>query len=118
MLSFDLRSFARFVNDAEFKAHTAEMFYSLADRFSDEFEKKNVSANIDVQDDYLSVQVPNGSFLLNRQTPSHQIWYSSPISGSMKFDYDADANKWFEHKAPTIELLQQFEKELQAAINN
>ena len=38
---------------------------------------------------------PHGTWVLNKQTPNQQIWWSSPLSGPKRFEYTADGNLWF-----------------------
>jgi iron donor protein CyaY len=43
----------------------------------------------------LTIALPSGQqFLVNRHTPSQQIWLSSPLSGGLRFDYDESAQAW------------------------
>jgi len=35
-----------------------------------------------------------GTYVINKQTPNRQIWYSSPISGPKKFYYDPNVKRW------------------------
>ncbi|OAO12148.1 Frataxin [Blastocystis sp. ATCC 50177/Nand II] len=37
-----------------------------------------------------------GSFVINKQQPKKQIWWSSPISGPKRFEYNPDDKKWYE----------------------
>lgn len=37
---------------------------------------------------------PHGTWVLNKQTPNRQIWWSSPLSGPMRFEYDPAQQKW------------------------
>ncbi|OAD71373.1 hypothetical protein PHYBLDRAFT_114730, partial [Phycomyces blakesleeanus NRRL 1555(-)] len=36
-----------------------------------------------------------GTYVLNKQPPNRQIWFSSPKSGPKRFDYDVESGKWF-----------------------
>ncbi len=38
--------------------------------------------------------MPNTIFILSKQTPNQQIWFSSPISGPARFDYMEELNIW------------------------
>ena len=38
---------------------------------------------------------PHGTWVLNKQTPNRQIWWSSPLSGPKRFEYTEDGNLWF-----------------------
>ena len=42
-----------------------------------------------------------GNYVINKQSPNKQIWWSSPaagvtISGPKRFEYDSNAKKWLE----------------------
>ncbi|KAJ0412808.1 hypothetical protein ATCC90586_002438 [Pythium insidiosum] len=52
---------------------------------------------------------PNGTWVLNRQIPNRQIWWSSPISGPRRYEFDAEAGAWLStrEKAELFESLQQ-----------
>ena len=43
----------------------------------------------------LSIELPSGKQLvINRQIPTRQIWFSSPISGGLRFDYQEKEQAW------------------------
>eukprot|EP01138_Halocafeteria_seosinensis_P012975 gb/GECG01013253.1/.p1 GENE.gb/GECG01013253.1/~~gb/GECG01013253.1/.p1 ORF type:complete len:222 (+),score=24.33 gb/GECG01013253.1/:1-666(+) len=35
-----------------------------------------------------------GTYVINKQTPNRQIWWSSPISGPKRYYYDANSGRW------------------------
>lgn len=35
-----------------------------------------------------------GTWVINKQSPNQQIWWSSPISGPMRFEYDSGKERW------------------------
>ncbi len=35
-----------------------------------------------------------GTYVINKQAPTRQIWWSSPVSGPRRYDYDARAAVW------------------------
>lgn len=37
---------------------------------------------------------PYGTWVINKQTPNEQIWWSSPISGPRRYEYDEKREKW------------------------
>ena len=37
---------------------------------------------------------PHGTWVLNKQTPNRQIWWSSPISGPRRYEYDPETSEW------------------------
>ncbi|TDH66781.1 hypothetical protein CCR75_001602 [Bremia lactucae] len=36
----------------------------------------------------------HGTWVLNRQVPNRQIWWSSPISGPRRYEYHAEGRQW------------------------
>ncbi len=36
--------------------------------------------------------IKKGVWVINKQTPNRQIWWSSPISGPRRYDYEHDSN--------------------------
>ncbi|KAK9845795.1 hypothetical protein WJX81_002579 [Elliptochloris bilobata] len=37
-----------------------------------------------------------GTYVINKQTPNHQIWMSSPVSGPVR--YDLEGGRWVYHR--------------------
>ena len=42
---------------------------------------------------------PHGSWVINKQTPNKQLWWSSPISGPRRYEYDDSSKKWVYSRA-------------------
>ncbi|KAI7871883.1 Frataxin-like domain-containing protein, partial [Spinellus fusiger] len=40
----------------------------------------------------------HGTYVVNKQPPTRQLWLSSPKSGPKRFDYDASTQTWFYHR--------------------
>eukprot|EP00644_Phytophthora_capsici_P004711 jgi/Phyca11/565989/estExt2_Genewise1.C_PHYCAscaffold_190546 len=36
----------------------------------------------------------HGTWVINRQVPNRQIWWSSPVSGPRRYEYDAESGNW------------------------
>ena len=50
---------------------------------------------VNLSDGVLNVQLgEHGHWVINKQTPNEQIWWSSPLSGPKRFEYDADRARW------------------------
>ncbi|KAF2072915.1 hypothetical protein CYY_005772 [Polysphondylium violaceum] len=45
-----------------------------------------------------------GTYVINKQTPNRQIWWSSPISGPKRFDYDSKSKQWLDNKDANVNL--------------
>ena len=97
LFSRHLIGFNAFKSDEEFKTKAANALFKLCDILTDKFQEKGPDVIIDATDDSLSISMCSGSFLLNRQIPSRQIWMASPVSGSLKFDFDDEKSDWVEH---------------------
>ena len=61
------------------------------------------------------------SFLINKNTPSGKIWYSSPVSKPKYYEFDIESRKWLESTEKTdivkdtlkdINLIQAFNNEI------
>ena len=37
---------------------------------------------------------PHGTYVINKQTPNQQIWWSSPISGPRRYEYHEKMERW------------------------
>jgi len=37
---------------------------------------------------------PHGTWVINKQTPNRQLWWSSPLSGPRRYEWDEDAGRW------------------------
>lgn len=42
---------------------------------------------------------PHGTYVLNKQTPNQQIWWSSPVSGPRRYEYDENIERWVHCRA-------------------
>ncbi|KAI3651567.1 hypothetical protein MP228_002870 [Amoeboaphelidium protococcarum] len=40
-----------------------------------------------------------GTYVINKQPPTKQIWFSSPISGPKRFDYNIGVNEWIDARS-------------------
>mmetsp|Transcript_8271 Transcript_8271/g.10835 ORF Transcript_8271/g.10835 Transcript_8271/m.10835 type:complete len:209 (+) Transcript_8271:150-776(+) len=41
---------------------------------------------------------PHGTWVINKQTPNQQLWWSSPLSGPKRYEYDEADDVWFSTK--------------------
>ncbi|KAI9987620.1 hypothetical protein PInf_023664 [Phytophthora infestans] len=49
----------------------------------------------------------HGTWVINRHVPNRQIWWSSPVSGPRRYEYDAESGHWVNtrDKGELMELL-------------
>ncbi|OBA15687.1 frataxin [Ogataea polymorpha] len=65
-------------------SETLETIYCDLDGF---FDEHNISdADVEESAGILTLNTPQGSYVLNKQPPNKQLWLSSPISGPKRFD--------------------------------
>ena len=74
---------------------------------------------------------PHGTWVINKQTPNRQIWWSSPISGPMRYELsgDVDVQEAIDEQDPIVlvsrwkntkdgsDLLHRLRDELKSVIN-
>lgn len=75
----------------------AALAEATLNRLADMAESLDGDATLEIElaNGILSIELSNGrSFLVNKHTPSQQLWLSSPLSGGLHFDYDEDAKGW------------------------
>jgi frataxin len=78
----------------------------------------------------IKLGAPHGTWVINKQTPNRQIWWSSPISGPLRYELSSDTDfeaavneqdretlvvRWKSTKDGT-DLLRRLRDELQSAI--
>ena len=55
----------------------------------------NQSFEINFSSGVLTITLPpHGTWVLNKQTPNEQIWWSSPLSGPRRYEWDEQNAKW------------------------
>ncbi len=51
--------------------------------------------DVELAGSVLTIIFPSGpQFVINKHTPSQQIWLASPLSGGLHFSYDETAQAW------------------------
>lgn len=53
-----------------------------------------------------------GTYVINKQTPNRQVWWSSPLSGPRRYDWDAASGQW-RNTRDGHELLAALQQELE-----
>jgi len=101
----------RFSNGARFSSSATtpttaideNTFHHVADdtlaRISEAAEELEdaVGSSFDVveTDGVLTVHMGDlGTYVINKQTPNRQLWWSSPISGPKRYAYDPESKRW------------------------
>lgn len=80
----------------------------IEEAFKDLFE-------VDYQEGVLTITLESEEeYVLNRHLPQHQIWLSSPVSGTHYFNYNADTGRWEAPKEEGVYLRPFLMEELKA----
>lgn len=58
---------------------------------------------------------PKGTYVINKQTPTRQLWFSSPVSGPKRYNYDIKTKKWRDSKDGS-DMYEQLTKEIQSLL--
>lgn len=58
-----------------------------------------------------------GVYVLNKQTPNRQVWWSSPVSGPKRFYWNAAEGKWLGTR-DGVELVPLLRKELKQLLGS
>lgn len=83
------------------KSLTTEEYHHLADETFEQMldeldlffeENKIMEAEIDEEAGVMEINCSEGTYIINKQPPTKQIWLSSPISGPKRFDHHN--NQW------------------------
>ena len=101
-------------NDAVYEV-TADTTLDLLNDYIEELVDMHPEAsNFDVvlSQGVLTVNCEShGTFVINKQSPNRQIWFSSPFSGPKRYDWDLDASEWRYRDATLTSLLtEEFEQ--------
>jgi frataxin len=100
------------VSEAEFEDISAAALSSLEstiDKISAKLNPEEVSCTYGV----LTLDLgKRGTWVINKQTPNKQIWWSSPLSGPRRFAYDSKDGKWHWTRDYKITLGELLAKEL------
>ncbi|CAM9580685.1 unnamed protein product [Choristocarpus tenellus] len=79
---------------------------ALEDGYEGDFE-------VDLSQGVLNIVVrDHGTWVINKQAPNRQVWWSSPISGPMRFELDQCEGKWVNTRDPSIRLLELLQGEV------
>lgn len=103
------------------------VFHSFADKFLDNLELDLSELELKIEDDDFDLDNSQGvlnlnlgslgAWVINKQTPNRQIWWSSPISGPMRFYYCSKTNTWLNTRDSKTELVSLLQREVEERTN-
>lgn len=110
----DLNRIRPFHSEAQYHAVADETLESIQDSLDDLFELKGNDEEVEVSlsSGVLTIAMPpHGTWVLNKQTPNRQLWWSSPLSGPRRYEYDEDQGLWYFTRSDNVESLGEALKE-------
>ena len=100
----------------EYHKHSSETFEQMLDELDLFFEENKImEAEIDEEAGVMQINCSEGSYVINKQPPTKQIWLSSPISGPKRFDYHN--NQWISLR-DNIKLSELLQEEMNLMYGN
>jgi len=58
-------------------------------------EEAELEPEINYASGVLTIQLPpHGTWVINKQTPNRQLWWSSPLSGPRRYEWDGTVERW------------------------
>jgi len=69
-----------------------QAFETLADSLLESLEEE--IADAELQGGVLTVEVDDGTWVVNKHAPTRQIWLSSPKSGARHYAFDEGSGLW------------------------
>lgn len=78
---------------------------SLQDLLSQlEKKDKNSALDVDYADGILTIEIERTAqtYVINRNSASQKIWYSSPLSGASYFSFDEKNRSWIDGEKNTL----------------
>mmetsp|Transcript_52 Transcript_52/g.100 ORF Transcript_52/g.100 Transcript_52/m.100 type:complete len:231 (-) Transcript_52:463-1155(-) len=73
---------------------------SVEDFLEDHYDAENAENEEDIPEVNFASGVltlylpPHGTWIINKQTPNQQLWWSSPISGPRRYEYEEESERW------------------------
>jgi len=67
-----------------------EALYDALDAYAEE----NLEADLEYSAGVLTLTLPDGTYVVNKQPPNRQIWLSSPRSGPVQYGWDVGRGEW------------------------
>lgn len=107
---------ANTMNEIDFMNQVRHTLQHLAETLEKQLDENN---DIDIREGFLQITFASGHvWLLNRHTPTQEIWLSSPVSGGLHFRFQEDVKQWVSTRPSQDELCDFLERELSAFSNS
>ena len=102
-----------FESESEYHNVADETLEIIQDTVEEVMEDAGLEAEINFASGVLTMTFPEGTYVINKQTPNQQVWWSSPISGPRRYEYDETVEKWVFTREESITLGESLKEEFQ-----
>lgn len=109
------RSLRLFQTESEYNTVADETLEDIQDAVEGALEDKGIPEfEVNYASGVLTLSMPpHGTWVLNKQTPNRQIWWSSPISGPRRYQYEDGEWVFTRDDSHSMTLLQALQEELE-----
>ncbi|CAB9508602.1 Frataxin homolog, mitochondrial [Seminavis robusta] len=109
--------YRNFQSEGEYHRVADDTLETIQDVVEETLEDGGIEAEVSLASGVLTIALPDnhGTYVLNKQTPNQQIWWSSPISGPRRYEYKDDT--WVFTRDDEITLHKSLQEELQQLLN-
>lgn len=84
-----------FETEAIYHSIADEALESIQDGVDEALDSTSIEYEITNASGVLTMVLPpNGTWVINKQSPNQQLWWSSPLSGPKRFEYDPVDKMW------------------------
>ena len=93
-----------------------ETLERIQDAVEEALEDNGISEPFEVtlSDGVLTLVLPpHGTWVINKQTPNRQLWWSSPLSGPRRYEYEGTEWVYTRDNSHSINLIQTLQEEIQ-----
>lgn len=110
------RGLRHFQTESDYHSIADEMLEDIQDAVEEALEDKGVPEfEVTYASGVLTMTMPpHGTWVLNKQTPNRQIWWSSPISGPRRYEYEDGEWVFTRDEAHSMTLGHALQEELRA----
>lgn len=89
------RCLSQFASEGAFHATADETLHAIQDTIEEVLEEFGIEFEISYASGVLTLNLPErGTWVINKQTPTQQLWWSSPISGPKRFEFNEKHGQW------------------------
>mmetsp|Transcript_11946 Transcript_11946/g.19186 ORF Transcript_11946/g.19186 Transcript_11946/m.19186 type:complete len:195 (+) Transcript_11946:233-817(+) len=103
------------LTDVNLYHHVADSLLERIEESIDRLAEDGHDVEVSYAQGVLEIELMDkGTWVINKQTPNLQIWWSSPISGPKRFEFAMGKQEWTCSRDPSLELFSLLKNEISA----